>query len=170
VVFLGSDTFSLAPVVRAAGNLVDGKVYFALWRNFDALTPDQQSFADRYKAKYSKDSGDYLFYHVLGYDGLMLAVEALAKSDGSPSSLQRALYGIKNFSGLSGSISIDTTGINRDPKSAMMMYENGKIVRYKPRNWDISQKPVWIVRSSLAHHPFVLSLLAWVLHYVPIEG
>lgn len=127
--FLGSDTFSLADVKRAAGSLLNDKVYFALWRNFDALTEQQKHFAESYKQKFSKEAGDYLFYNVLGYDGLMILAEAMKESDLSGPSIKAAIYRIKDFPGLSGPISIDPTGINRDTKSAMVKY-GGKIIRY----------------------------------------
>ena len=130
-VFLGTDTMSVADVPKVAGAYLDNRTYFALWRNFDALTDGQKEFAEKYKTKYGKEPGDYLFYNVLGYDGLMVLAEAIKNSDGTGAGIKDALYKIQNFDGLSGPISIDETGINRDPKSAMVMYKNGKIVRYK---------------------------------------
>lgn len=128
--FLGTDTMSVADVPKIAGeSALNEKTFFALWRNFDALTPKQQEFSDRYKAKYGKEPGDYLFYNVLGYDGLMVLAEAMENSNLTGEGIKTSLYKIQNFEGLSGPISIDETGINRDPKSAMVMYKNGKIVR-----------------------------------------
>jgi branched-chain amino acid transport system substrate-binding protein len=130
--FLGTDTMSIADVKKIAGeNALNNKTFFALWKNFDALTPAQTKFAERYQAKYQKEAGDYLFYNVLGYDGVMVLAEALKNSDLTGKSIKTALYNIKNFPGLSGPISLDETGINRDPKSAIVMYKNGNIVRAK---------------------------------------
>ena len=127
--FLGSDTFSLAEVQDTAGESLNTKAFFALWRNFDQLTPEQARFAGAYQEKYDEEPGDYLFYNVLGYDGTKMAAEALRKSNLSPESVQQELYNIQDFPGLSGPISIDETGINRDPKSAIVTYEDGEIVR-----------------------------------------
>lgn len=132
-IFLGSDTFSIADVQKVAGSALDGRTYFALWKNFDSTTPEQERFSERYKAKYGKEPGDYLFYNVLGYDGMMVAAEALKSSDLSGESIKDALYKIKDFPGLSGPITIDETGINRDPKSAIVMYKDGRIVRYESK-------------------------------------
>ena len=128
--FLGSDTFSLAGVKRAAGDLLNDKTFFALWRNFDALTDEQKNFSDKYQKTFKKEAGDYLFYNVLGYDSMMVLAEAMKNSDLTGVGIKNALYKIQNFPGLSGPISIDSTGINRDPKSAMVMYKEGRIIRY----------------------------------------
>lgn len=128
--FLGSDTFSLADVSKVAGSTLDGRTYFGLWKNFDAITAQQQAFAETYKAKYGKEAGDYLFYNVLGYDGMMVAAEALKNADGEGGDkLQKELQRINGYIGLSGSITLDATGINRDPKTAIVMYKDGQIVR-----------------------------------------
>lgn len=131
-VFLGTDTMSIADVSKVAGKILDDRTYFALWRNFDALTDKQKEFADQYRKKFDKEPGDYLFYNVLGYDGLMVLREAIKNSDFSGEGIKNALYKIQNFDGLSGHISIDETGINRDSKAMIVMYKDGKIVRYKP--------------------------------------
>lgn len=128
--FLGSDPWSLGDVVKTAGSVLDNRTYFGLWRNFDEQTEKQKTFIEAYKKRYNKDPGDYLFYISLGYDGVMTLSEAIKKSDGSGTGIQQALYSVKNLQGLSGEISIDSTGINRDPKSAIVMYRDGKIVRY----------------------------------------
>ncbi len=129
--FLGTDTMSIADVIKTAGEqALNNKTFFALWRNFDALTPEQTEFANRFKEKYNKEAGDYLFYNVLGYDGLMVLAEAMKNSDLTGEDIKNSLYKIQNFQGLSGSITLDATGINHDPKSAMVMYKNGKIIRY----------------------------------------
>ena len=130
--FLGSDTFSLADVPRVAGKLLDHRTYFGLWRNFDSQTKEQLEFVELYKQKYGEEPGDYLFYNVLGYDGVMVAAEALKKTGGDGGEkLKNALYQTQNHQGLSGPISIDQSGINRDTKTMMVMYKDGKIVRYK---------------------------------------
>lgn len=126
--FLGTDPFSIADVQRAAGDLLNDSTYFALWRNFDQLTAEQQNFSDTYKARFGRVPKDYLFYNVLGYDGTMVLAEALKRSDLTGNSIKAELYNIKNYPGLSGPISIDSTGINRDPKSAIVMYQDGKII------------------------------------------
>lgn len=129
-IFLGSDTFSIADVARVAGNHINDSVYFALWQSFDANTPQQNAFTTRYKEKYGKEAGDYLFYNVLGYDGMMVLAKAMRRSDLSGESIQNELYKTKDHLGLSGPITIDPTGIDRDPKSIMTTYKDGKIVRY----------------------------------------
>jgi len=129
--FLGSDPWSLGDVVKVAGATLDNRTYFGLWRNFDEQTDRQTAFIETYKKRYQKDPGDYLFYISLGYDGVMTLAQAIKKSDGSGTGIQRALYSVKNLQGLSGEITIDASGINRDPKSAIVTYKNGKIVRYK---------------------------------------
>ncbi len=129
--FLGTDTFSLADVQRVGGSLLNDNLYFALWRNFDATTKDQDQFSKAFLAKYNKAPGDYMFYNVLGYDGLKVMAEAISKSDMTGGSIKDQLYKINNFQGLSGPITITPEGINKDPKSAMVMYKDGKIVRYQ---------------------------------------
>jgi len=129
--FLGSDPWSLGEVSKVAGDTLNDRTYFGLWKNFDEQTDRQKEFVKRYVKKYGKEPGDYLFYVTLGYDGLMTAAQAIEKSDGTGPGIQKALYQVKNYEGLSGPISIDSSGINRDPKSAIVMYKDGKIVRYK---------------------------------------
>lgn len=130
--FLGSDPWSLGDVVKVAGKDLDGRTYFGLWRNFDEQTDQQKKFIEVYKKKYNKEPGDYLFYISLGYDGVMTLADSLKRSDGTGKGIQQALYKVKGLQGLSGEITIDSTGINRDPKSAIVTYTNGKIVRYNP--------------------------------------
>lgn len=129
--FLGSDPWSLGDVVKTAGSVLDDRTYFGLWRNFDEQTAAQKTFIETYKKRYDKDPGDYLFYISLGYDGVMTLSEAIKNSDGSGEGIQKALYSVKNLPGLSGEISIDSTGINRDPKSAIVTYRDGKMARYR---------------------------------------
>ncbi len=52
--FLGTDPMSIADVQRAAGSVLNDRTFFALWRNFDQFTPEQKSFAEKYKAKMTK--------------------------------------------------------------------------------------------------------------------
>jgi branched-chain amino acid transport system substrate-binding protein len=130
-IFLGTDTFSLADVQRAAGSHINENLYFALWRNFDATTSEQNEFAKTYKERYGKEAKDYLFYNVLGYDGLAVLAQALENSDLTSGDLQKQLYQIKDFPGLSGPITIDSTGISRDHKSAIVLYKDSQIVRYQ---------------------------------------
>jgi len=130
--FLGTDPMSIADVKRIAGSDLNNRTFFALWRNFDQLTPQQQQFADVYQTKFGQKPGDYMFYNVMGYDGLKVLAEAIKNSDLTGAGIKNALYNIKNFPGLSGPITIDSTGINRDSKASIVMYnDKGKIVRYQ---------------------------------------
>jgi len=128
--FLGADNFSLAEVKNAAGSLLNNITFFSIWRNFDALTAQQQNFSQRYKARFGKEAGDQLYFNVLGYDGLMVVADAFKKSDLSDAGIKNALYQIKDYPGLGASITIDSSGINRDSQSIMVMYKEGNIVRY----------------------------------------
>ncbi|MFW9603601.1 MAG: ABC transporter substrate-binding protein [Trichlorobacter sp.] len=124
----GGDGISSTPFIELGGAAVEGSMAYL------GFSPDQAegktaAFVDTYRKKVG-----YLpeMFAAQGYDGLMMLAEAIKRSGSTdPKQFKAALASMKNFPGVSGTISIRA---NREPlKSPLCLLEvkGGKYVLKK---------------------------------------
>lgn len=123
--FLGGDTWEIAEFINVGKDAVEGAVMSAFFDNDAPVTPLSKVFVDSYQKKYGKlPSGTA----VLGFDGYLLAIDAIKRADSlDPVKIRDAVAVTKGFAGAAGYITLDANG---DPiKSAVIKeVKNGKFV------------------------------------------
>jgi len=123
--FLGGDTWEIDEFIQVGRQAVEGAVISAFFDNDAPLTPLSLTFVEEYRKKYGKmPSGTA----VLGFDGYLLAIDAIKRADSlDPIKIRDAIAATRNFAGAAGYITLDTNG---DPiKSAVIKeVKNGAFV------------------------------------------
>ncbi|MDX9958684.1 MAG: ABC transporter substrate-binding protein [Clostridia bacterium] len=123
--FLGGDTWEIAEFINVGKQAVEGAVMSAFFDNDAPLTPMSKVFVTEYQKKYGKlPSGTA----VLGFDGYLLALDAIKRADSTdPLKIRDAIAVTKGFAGAAGVVNLDQNG---DPiKSAVIKeVKNGKFV------------------------------------------
>ncbi len=123
--FLGGDTWEIAEFVNVGKQAVEGAVMSAFFDNDAPLTPLSKTFVEEYQKKYGKlPSGTA----VLGFDGYLLAIDAIKRADSiDPVKIRDAIAVTKGFAGAAGYVTLDANG---DPiKSAVIKeVKDGKFV------------------------------------------
>jgi branched-chain amino acid transport system substrate-binding protein len=125
--FLGGDTWEIAEFINVGKQAVEGAVMSAFFDNDAPLTPLSKTFVEEYQKKYGKlPSGTA----VLGFDGYLLAIDAIKRADSTdPIKIRDAIAVTKNFAGAAGYITLDANG---DPiKSAVIKEVKGGKFVYK---------------------------------------
>lgn len=125
VPFLGGDTWEIAEFINVGKQAVEGAVMSAFFDNDAPITPLSKTFVEEYQKKYGKlPSGTA----VLGFDGYLLAVDAIKRADSTdPVKIRDAIAATKGFAGAAGYVTLDANG---DPiKSAVIKeVKDGKFV------------------------------------------
>ena len=100
---LGEDGFDTPLLVEVGGLYAEG-VLFATHVSLDSPDPKVQEFVAAYKEKFGRRPENA--FAALGYDAMMLVAKAI-KTAGSadPSAIEKGLSQIKEFSGVTGTIS-----------------------------------------------------------------
>ncbi|GAB1456244.1 ABC transporter substrate-binding protein [Spirochaetota bacterium] len=123
--FLGGDTWEIAEFINVGKQAVEGAVMSAFFDNDAPLTPQSKVFVDAYQKKYGKlPSGTA----VLGFDGYLLAIDAIQRANSlDPLKIRDAIAATKNSAGAAGYVTLDANG---DPiKSAVIKeVKGGKFV------------------------------------------
>jgi branched-chain amino acid transport system substrate-binding protein len=125
--FLGGDTWEIAEFINVGKQAVEGAVLSAFFDNDAPLTPLSKTFVAEYQKKYGKlPSGTA----VLGFDGYLLAIDAIKRADSTdPIKIRDAIAATKGFAGAAGYINLDANG---DPiKSAVIKEVKGGKFVYK---------------------------------------
>lgn len=103
--FLGGDGWSSSKLTELARDGIDGHYYSA---HFSHQNKDNkvQAFVKAYQAKYGTPPSDMA---ALGYDSVKFAVDAFGRAGNSTKgeALKNAINSTKNFSGVTGTISLD---------------------------------------------------------------
>lgn len=98
----GWDSPDLADVVGAA-NL--NKTYFTNHYSLEDESPKVVEFVEKYVAKYNKEPDAFA---ALGYDSVLLLAQAINDAgEADPQKIQQALEKVKDFEGVTGTMSID---------------------------------------------------------------
>lgn len=125
VPFLGGDTWEIAEFINVGKQAVEGAVMSAFFDNDAPITPMSKVFVESYQKKYGKlPSGTA----VLGFDGYLLAIDAIKRADSiDPVKIREAIAKTNGFAGAAGYVTLDANG---DPiKSAVIKeVKNGKFV------------------------------------------
>lgn len=119
---LGADGFDSPDLAKLAGNTALTKVYFTNHYSSLDKDPTVTKFIDDFKKKYSRDPDAF---NALGYDLAKFLVDGIKRSQSLDSAaLKDALEGTKDFTGVTGSFSIDE---NHNPVKAIVVIglENG---------------------------------------------
>jgi branched-chain amino acid transport system substrate-binding protein len=126
--FLGGDTWEIAEFINVGKTAVEGAVLSTFFDNDAPLTPLSKIFVAEYQKKYGKlPSGTA----VLGFDGYLLAIDAIKRAGGiDPVKIRDAIAATKGFAGASGYITF--TADSNDPvKSAVIKEVKGGKFVYK---------------------------------------
>ncbi len=84
-------------------------LYFSSPR-FDIDSEPTKGFVERYKARFSAAGLPMGIWTAEAFDAVHVMAKAIKDCGPDPSSVRRCLYGIQNYQGVSGEISIDSNG------------------------------------------------------------
>jgi branched-chain amino acid transport system substrate-binding protein len=126
VPLMGGDGWDAPDLFQIGGDALEGS-YFSNHFAPDAATAKSQKFVSDFKAKYGQDPTGL---GALGYDAAGVLFAAISKSGKTdPKGIRDALTEVKNFEGVSGTISINQ---NRDAdKSAVIVAIEGGKAKYR---------------------------------------
>ncbi len=113
---LGADGFDSPVLLELAGAEALNDVYFS--NHYSSLDQDPavQNFIKNFKAKYKKEPDAF---NALGYDLAKFVADGIARSEKlSGESVKNALAATENFSGVTGSFSVDE---NHNPVKALVV-------------------------------------------------
>jgi len=132
VYLMGADGMFSPDVVEGAGNAVEG--LFVSSPDLASFSADYQSvFLPKYKELAGTDQTN--IFHAYAYDAanmIFAAIEKVAVQDVDGTlhiprqALRDAMYGTKNFPGLTGNLACTPTGDCADPKIAVYEYHAGQ--------------------------------------------
>ena len=115
--FLGGDGWDSPTLQKLAGKAVSGN-YISSHFAPDDKDPKVQNFVKEYKAEYGQNPGAMA---ALGYDGILVMAEAIASAKSTKNvDIQRAILATKNFSGVTGNITI---GKDRNAEKSAVVLE-----------------------------------------------
>jgi branched-chain amino acid transport system substrate-binding protein len=119
--FIGVDTVTSEGFLKNAGSAADG-MFFTFWEmnNNERAAEVLQKVI----AKYGKKP-DAEIFTATGYDAMMLTAEAMK----SPKPLNQALYEIKDFEGITGTLTMSEDGIVRSIREQMYQNQKGTFVK-----------------------------------------
>ncbi|HOB29346.1 MAG: ABC transporter substrate-binding protein [Dethiobacteria bacterium] len=106
VQFLGADGFFADELIKIGGDAVEGAYFTAGFFSGDP-SPELQDFIKKYKERY-KATPDMFAAH--GYDAARMIIEVIKKYGPEPEQIRKGLSEIKDFPGVTGSITIDEDG------------------------------------------------------------
>jgi branched-chain amino acid transport system substrate-binding protein len=126
--FLGGDTWEIAEFISVGKAAVEGAVLSTFFDNDAPLTPNSKIFVTEYQKKYGRlPSGTA----VLGYDGYLLAIDAIKRAGSIDTvKIRDAIAATRKFPGASGYITF-TPDSNDPVKSAVIKEVKGGKFVYK---------------------------------------
>jgi branched-chain amino acid transport system substrate-binding protein len=121
-VLLGGDGWDSAKLFELGGKAVEG-AYVSNHYSADDPSARVQNFVTKYKAAYGEVPDSLA---ALGYDAALVALEALKRApDSSGPALRDALAGIKEFTGVTGTITMDADR-NAEKPAVVLKVGSGK--------------------------------------------
>ncbi|HEU0029073.1 MAG TPA: ABC transporter substrate-binding protein [Kofleriaceae bacterium] len=120
--FLGGDGWDSEELPKIAGDAINGN-YFSNHYAPEEQRPEVKNFVDKYKAEYGATPDGLA---ALGYDAALVLFDAMERAPSlKGSDLRDALAATKNFTGVTGTFSIDE---NRNAKKSAVIveYKGGK--------------------------------------------
>lgn len=114
-------------IIEKAGDVAEGAIY-TYYGTFDPKSqePRIKEFVEKFKTKYRREPE---YYAPIGYDAIKILALAIERGGTNPERIKNALYGIKDFPGISGTTSIDENGDVMKPVILKTVKE-GKFVKY----------------------------------------
>lgn len=119
--FIGGDAWDSSGLLEVAGNALEGS-YFSTHISFADTSRRIQDFAERYRKRFNQPPE---VTSALGYDAAKIVVESIRQAGSAkPEDIRTALTKVENFSGVSGTITIDEKRNARKP--AVVLRIDGK--------------------------------------------
>lgn len=110
-----------------AGNASEDLVYTSTSFDSTSADPDVERFVTNFKKRFGVVP---TVYAATAYDGIKLLVEAGNKAGDNGVEIKKYLYGVKNWNGVSGVTSFDSTG-SVDKSIVFKTIKNGKFIEIK---------------------------------------
>jgi len=104
--FLGTETFESQDLVNRAGSAAEGLLY-TFPKSPDTTKAIVQNFRSAFRERYNEDFGTPAD---VAYDALFMLVDAIEKVGDDVKEVKSELYKYQNYSGASGTYSIDSNG------------------------------------------------------------
>ena len=135
-IFMGPDGLDSSEMVKIAGRQVIGSYYTTVAGPMDAY-PESAAFAKRFKQRFGKETESFGIY---GYDAALVglkAIEHMIQSLGGKkptrTQVSAAIRKLKNFKGITGTITFDEKGDQVQAKYFVLKFEKaqypGKVVK-----------------------------------------
>lgn len=125
--FMGGDGFDSSDMVKIAGEYVNG-VYYSSVATDVTKTPEGKAWAERYQQKFGKEMESHSVY---GYDSTLAILEglerAIKQNGGKVPTRQQVseqMAGLKDFKGVSTTVTFDEKGDNKLAKVYFYQYQN----------------------------------------------
>lgn len=127
VPFVGGDGSYSPELIKIAGNAAEGSYYTLMAMGYGVADNEIKTFTEAFRGKNRVEPDVYSAY---AYDALKIVVEAIRSGGYDSDGIQRALYRIKDFKGVTGYTSFDKFGEVDKP---FYIYEvrNGKFNLFK---------------------------------------
>jgi branched-chain amino acid transport system substrate-binding protein len=106
-IFLSYSAIEDPDIITQANNAAEGLIYTR--QSFDPDDPDNvvNKFSTSYRTLYKKDPDAYA---ALSYDAINILAKAISEGGVNSEGIKTALYGIKNFPGVTGRTTFDANG------------------------------------------------------------
>ena len=104
--FISVSSFYDPKILELAGNAAEGVIFSAPYYDLNKTDPLITAFATSFEAEYGHLPNIWAGY---GYDVARVAAEGL-KSGKEANTIRDALYGMRDFAGVTGSVSFDKNG------------------------------------------------------------
>lgn len=124
--FIGGDGLESQVLIELAAGAAEG-VYFSSHYSVDDPSPEVQGFIERFKAKFNGEVPDV--NSALGYDAVMMAVDAIKRAGkAEPEAVRAALEQVSGLKGVTGTLTIDPATHNPLDKTVVInTVKDGKI-------------------------------------------
>jgi branched-chain amino acid transport system substrate-binding protein len=121
-VFIGGDGSYSPDLIKIAGNAAEGSYYTIMAMGFGVADAEIEKFKGEFQKKYNQEPDVYSAY---AYDALRMIANAIQKGGYTSAGIKTALYGMKDFKGVTGITSFDKNG-EVDKPFYIYVVKNGK--------------------------------------------
>lgn len=128
--FMGGDATNDPTLMKTAGAAADGMLITTA--PLAQFLSDAQGFVSNYEKQFGHPPGPYSVYE---YDAVLVTAQAIKNANATkPASVTQALQNIKDFPGLTGSLSFDKQGDRTNPAYIVVEVKDQKFVPYMRLN------------------------------------
>jgi branched-chain amino acid transport system substrate-binding protein len=124
---IGTDNFGTKEVVETGKESVEGAIFST--PALDERRPEAQELKRKFETKYGKEP-PVIIAVADAYDAMNILAKAIQAKGYDPLEVKDYLYSLKNYPGISGTISIDQNGDAEKPIS-LQVIKNGQFVPYE---------------------------------------